>query len=324
MKINLTFFVITFFFISCISAQVQPKDHIQFDGSIEDFFIHQNYLYAAGSQGKLFCIDINSKKILKSIELPLIEDFMGDEVPPKIQCIDFDPETGAIILVSQGRRGYRNIFLIEDWKLNQVVKDLESKWMVSEARIAGNGQIVISLISNEIILFEYKSRKVIYKKQIGFSTLSDISLNNDKTQVAIADESGTISLFDIQKGEVIKLLKSEHVDKVNKVCFSNNNVSGAGQDRRLSFYNGLSGAGWHIDSGFLIYTLGMDREGKFVVYNADESSVLTLYNKASRQNIATLEGHESIVTKVFFNGNEIITSGEDGKICWWDLGKFID
>jgi hypothetical protein len=68
----------------------------------------------------------------------------------------------------------------------------------------------------------------------------------------------------------------------------------------------------------------MDGEGRFVIYNADESSVLTLYNKASRQNIATLEGHNGIATRVMFNGSEVITSGEDGKICWWNLSKFID
>ena len=310
--------------VSTLTGQIQPKNHIQFDGSIEDFFIYQNYFYAAGEQGKLFCIDISSKEILKSLEMPLIEDFMGDKVPAKIQCIDLDTETGTIVMVTQGRRGFRNIFLVEDWELNQVVFDLESKWMISEARIVGPNLIVISLISDEIILFNYKTKKIIFQKQIGYSTLSDISVNEDKTQLAIADESGTISLLDIQKGEVIETFDTEHVDKINKVCLGKNTIAGAGQDRRLSFYNTQNGTGWHFESDFLIFSLGMDSQGIFVIYNADESNELTLYSKAARQNIATLKGHEGIVTKVLFDGKEVITSGEDGKVCWWDFSSFID
>lgn len=324
MKTAISFLLSVFCFIFTLSSQIHPKHVLQFDGSIEDFFIHQNYLYAGGEQGKLFCIDISSKKILKSLEMPLIEDFMGDKVPAKIQSIDLDTETGTIVMVTQGRRGFRNIFLVEDWKLNQVVVDLESKWMVSEARIVGPDLIVISLISDEIILFNYKTKKIIYQKQIGYSTLSDISVNEDETQLAIADESGTISLLDIQKGEVIETFNTEHVDKINKVCLGKNTIAGAGQDRRLSFYNTQNGTGWHFESDFLIFTLGMDSQGMFFIYNADESNELTLYSKAARQNIATLNGHEGIVTKVLFDGKEVITSGEDGNVCWWDLSSFID
>ena len=304
-----------------VNGQVHPRESINFDGSIEDFILNEDFLYAVGDEGKLYCINPESKKIIKSLALPKIKDFTGSLINPKIYGIAVDARSGVIILASQGQRGYGNIYLIKDWNPEILIKDVEYKWMISELMVPEPGLLVVALLSNEIILYNYIEREIIYQTQAGFSTLTDISLNDEKTQLAIADEGGVISLFDIEKGEVIKRFDSENVDKINKVSYQGKILAGAGQDRRLSIYNTISGSGWHIESDFLIFSLGMDPGGQIVVYNADESNDLNVFDLQTRKSIARLVGHKGIVTKVYFTSSVLITSGEDGKLCWWELNN---
>ena len=306
----------------CYSQEIAPTFKLQMKGSVEDFVIDGKLMYAVGDEGKIHCIDLQSKKIIKSLALPKIKDFMGDLISPKILSIDKGNKEGELLVVSQGEAGYRNVFLVEDWKLKQVVTDLEAKWMIIEARTVAPSLLLIALLSNEIILYDYHQQKIIYQKQTGKSALSDLCLNENKTQVAIADESGAITLAKVSDGSIIQKLSSEHVDKVNKVCFSNSVVVGGGQDRRLSFYDLKSNSSEHLEFDFMVFSLGISKVGKLIVFNEDESNSLTLYNRISKKKLIVMKGHEGIVTRVEFHGNEIITAGEDGLICWWGVGEF--
>ncbi len=304
------------------AQDTRPTRTVQIKGSAEDFFIDGKLLYVAGDHGTLFCIEIASKKIIKSLTLSDISDFMGNPIRPKILCIDKNPFSGEILLVSQGKSGYRNVFIVDNWTERNIIQDIESKLMIVESRFVKPSHIVIATLSNEIILYNYADNSFVYQKQIGYSTLSDISLDEQRSKIAVADESGTITILDPDNGNVINQFTSEHVDKVNKVCYYNNIVVGGGQDRRLSFYNTESKKCSHIESEFLIYSLGMSPDNRYIIFNEDESNALTLYNRISKLKLTRLVGHKGIVTNSLFDGKWLVTSGEDGKICWWDLCKF--
>ena len=127
-----TVFVVAFLSLSLLSQEIKPKSTIQFKGTIEDFIVDNNYLYAVGDEGKLFCLSLKSKKIVKTLSLPTIKDFMGDMINAKIQCVDKNPDKDEIIVVSQGMRGYRNVYLIENWKSRLIIEDVKFKWMIKE------------------------------------------------------------------------------------------------------------------------------------------------------------------------------------------------
>ncbi len=317
-----------FFFVGLFSLQyircqdIEPYRTIQMDGSVEDFFLDGENIFIVGNSGELICIDYKTKTVSYSLIIPKITDFMGDKIQAKITCLDKDENTGKIILVAQGERGYQNVFVVDDRKIENVIKDTEKKWIITEARIVKPNHIVLTLLSSEIILFNYETKEIIYRKPIGHYALSDMDLNDTKTQIIIGDESGTISLINLNNGEVIDTFSSENVDKVNRVSFSKNIIVGGGQDRRLALYNKLTGSGWHTESGFLIYSLGMNEEADLLIYNEDETNALALFNIKTKRKVANLIGHEGIVTQIKFYDNNLITAGEDGKICWWDLTQF--
>lgn len=322
-KFCFVIFVLTCYSYAVMQGQeLTPVNELQLNGSAEDFLIDGDFMYTGGSAGELYLIDLKSRQIVKSLKLPEISDFMGDPISPKIICIDKDLSNGSLILVSQGQRGYRNVYVVENWKIRQVIHDTDKKWMISKARVAKPDHIIIALLSNELIMFNYATGEIEYQEQVGFYTLSDMDMNSAKTEIITGDESGVIYRIQLADGKILKRYNSEHVDKVNKIAFSNKVIAGGGQDQRLSVYQKDSGMGWHMDSGFLVFSLGIDDDGNWLVFNADESNALSLFNVKTKQITAKLTGHNSIVTQSEFMGNKLITCGEGGKICWWDISSF--
>ena len=311
-----TYLFLLFLALNIAGYSIQPLYHLQASGAVTSFIVKGDVLYAATDAG---CIDVfnwKTKKKMQSITFPNIKDFMGDDIPPKIYSIDIWAD--KIICVSQGIRGFRNVYLIEKDKKHLLIEAATDKMMIKKAVFVNNDQILFATLGNELILYNTNDKTIVYNHQLGTSVFSDIDLNNDKTLVATADESGIIHIINVEDGKTVEELKGQNLDNIYQTKYNNNCVIGAGQDRRASIYLIDRKQGYYLESSFIIYCVGLDHQGEFGAFSYSEENYIKVFNIKTKAEIALLKGQKSTLTQIeFVAENTIISSSEDTAIMVW-------
>ncbi len=314
MKFIITLFL---FFNFLVAKDLKPIYTLKSKGSVTEILYNGNKLYASNDKGSVDIFDLTKKEIIKEIELPTIKDFMGDEIKAKIYSIDFLND--KILIVSQGKKGFRNLFIYQNDKLLPIIRDTQG-YFIRKAKFINSNQILLGLLSNEIVLYDIKAKKEIYRIQIDQSHFSDFVLSEDKKTIASADESGAVTISNVENGKREKVYKSENVDNVYQIDFKNGIIITAGQDRRVAIYNLKNNSSYHLQSSFLVYSVGLSPSGKIGGYSANEENDVIIFDTNFKNRLYTLKGQKSTLTKILFiNEKEIFTSSEDNNINFWRL-----
>ncbi len=305
-------------FFSIILFATTPSFSLKASGGVYDFIVEENILYAATDAGVVDIFNINKRKRVGEIVIPKIKDFAGDLIYPKIFSIDKLKNNQAIILTVQGDAGYRDIYIYSEKKLTKIFSQ-KDKLMVKRASFITKDLIMLGLLSNEIILYNFKTKEQIYRKQLSTSVFSDFTNDITRKLTITCEESGKIRLLNSFNGETIKVFSGQNLDNIYKVGYTKLTFIGAGQDRRVSVYK-WGKEEYYIKASFLVYCVGIDETGKYGAYAANEDNDIKVFNIETRENLYTLKGQKSTLTKIhFLNNNEIISSGEDEYILFWQL-----
>lgn len=299
------------------SAELQPRSVIEASGNVQQVAFVDGNIIAGTSAGTLEVYKLSDAAKLSKIEFPKIKDFTGDEVSPKIFSVDMIEKT--LLAVVQATNGSRELYLIEDGK-PKVLIDSKANLFISKAKFVDKNRILVALLSNEMLLWDVKNKKEIYRIQPNPSHFSDFALNESKTMAASSCESGEITLFDALSGKIIKVLKGANVDNVYKVDFKKEKVLCAGQDRRGIVYDVSSSAYDRFDGSFLLYAGALSPSLKFAAFAFNEQNDIVLFDLASKSKAHTLKGQKSTLnTIVFANDKELVSSSDDQFIMIWRL-----
>jgi len=237
MKMLFTVFIL---FSTLLGARdIRPVYELNASGLVTDLLVDDGKLYAATYNGTVDIFDIATKKRTGQVSIPHIKDFMGDEIPAKIYSIDKIGD--RLMMVSEGKGGYRNVFLYENGKVRQII-DHTAYLPIKKGLLVDRDHMLFGLLSSEIILYEISTKKRLYRHTIkeddlsGGSAFSDMVLDEARKTLATADESGDVNLFDVSDFRHLKLLTGQNVDNVYKIDYRKGVVITAGQDRRWVLY----------------------------------------------------------------------------------------
>ncbi len=306
------------FIISSLFA-ITPIKNIKADGNVIDMIYENSKLYVGTDNGLIEIYDINSSKILDKIPFEKIKDFAGDLIEPKIFSIDKIQNENIFLAVLQGNSFYRKLFVVENGTLKKLITE-KDKLMIKKAKFIDKEHILIALISNEIMLFNTKSKKFIYRKFISQSQFSDFSLNIDKSKVASGEESGIVNIVDTKSGQVITKLEDGNVDNIYKLAFRNGKVLTAGQDRRAIFYDVKSKKFERYNASFLIYACALSKSAKYGAFAINQDNDIAVFDFEKKEKIATLKGQKSTLNSILFVDDTHLISGSDDKyIMIWSL-----
>ena len=312
----------TLFFLFCniflyATPTLKPIDTIEINGTVKDMVLRDNLLVVATDMGHIEVKDIATKKSEKTIAIPNVKDFMGDEIPARIMSTD-KIDNQYLLLSDSGKGGYSNLY-IYDKNLTQILS-AKDKEAIIKARFIDKEHILLGYLSNEMALLDIKNKKEIYRVQLSESKFSDFALNVDKSQAVFSCESGVLSVVDVKIGKVIKELKGQNLDNVYRVDFKNQMVSGAGQDRRGSLYDVSTTKGSYIAGDFLIYSTALSPSASKVAFAMDEQNNISIYNTSTKSKIALLKGQKSTLNVIIFQDeNRIFSASEDSTIMVWNL-----
>ena len=281
-------------------------------GGVVDIIISDEKLYAATDAGSVDIFDIKTTKLIEKITVEKITDFMGDEIDSKIYSVD---KLGKkILILSQAQKGARRVHINQDGK-SELVVPYTDRLFIAKAKFINENTILLGLLSNEIISFDIKEKKTNYRIQISQSKFSNFVLNEDKTEVVIADESGDLKIHNTKDGSFIKELSGQNLDNVFQVDYKNGVIATAGQDRRAVIYLTKSNSTYYKSANFLIYSVGLSKNGELAGYASDENNNVTVFNTKTQKVLGKYGGNKMTLTHILFlNENEFLSSSDDKTI----------
>ncbi len=309
--------IVCYMAVALLSAEnLKPSFSLQTSGNVQAMVHQNNLLYAATSNGSVEIFNLLTKTLVRSIKIPPIKDFMGDTIPSKIYSLDVHNK--KIVFISEGTRGYRNLWIEENATVKKLI-DVNRKWFMRKVMFVDETHLLIALLSNELILFDTAANKVVYNKQISASSFSDFMLSEDKTTYATTDESGVVHVVETQTAAIIKRLEGQNLDKVYQLDYKQGVILTAGQDRRCVVYENDGSASYMLFH-FLLYSCALSPSASLsaVAYN-EENDILIFktHTKAKRYNLV---GQNATLTQILFlDEGRVAASSESQTINFWIL-----
>lgn len=312
MKIIFSFLIfISFLF----SSSLKPTQTYIASGGVTDLVFKNSLLYVATDASSVDIFNTKTAQIETSIKVPKIKDFMGDEIDSKIYAVDIIKD--KIMLVSQGSKGFREIYEYENGKLNLLIS-IDKKMFIARAKYLDETKIILSLLSNQLFVYDTVAKKFLWEVQVSHSKFSNFVLNKDKSKILIADESGAIKQVSSKTGKLEKEFSGLNVDNVFQIDLKNGVLITAGQDRRCGVYSDFNK--YYKQADFLIYSAGLSPNGKIAGFASDEDNNITIFNTKSNKDLYTLKGHKMTLTNiVFINENELFSSSDSNEVYYWKL-----
>jgi len=314
-------FVSLLFLISILSAEkvIKPADHIDVDGNVVEFVYKNNTLYVATDTGKLEVYDWKKRKLLEELKFKTIHDFMGDPIKPKVFGVDVNSEADTLIIMVQDEGGERILYKYKDKKLTKLL-DKSAHIQMREARFLDNDHILIASMSNELILFQISSKKILYKNKLSLSTFSDFQLSRDHSKVASTCESGIVYIVDTKSGKLLKTLEGGNKDNVFKVDFKNSYVLACGQDRKAVLYGVNNSSKTVYPTQFLVYAGALNKDATLSAFGINEQNDIGIYDNVSKSMKYKLVGAGSTLNTIaFIDDKTLISSSDDNHILIWRI-----
>lgn len=303
------------FSIFIYASTIKPSYSITVSGGVTDLVLKNKLLYIGTKEGAVDIYNIKTKKIINKIELPKIKDFVGDLVNAKIYSVDVLEK--KVLILSQGAKGGRNIFLYKNNKLTEIIS-AKKKMYIARAKFIGKSTITFALLSNQIYLYDFINKKELFNLQISQSKFSHFKLSEDKSEMIIADESGNLKKLDIKTAKVIQTFKDYNLDNVFQVDYKNDIILTAGQDRRAVVYN--QGNTYFKQVQFLIYSCALSPSAIKAAFASDEDNNVTVFNTKNKKELYTLTQTKMTLSNILFiNEKELFVASDANSINYYKL-----
>lgn len=312
-------FLIIFFLLvlNIFAKELVPEFSLKASGAVTDLVLKEDKLFVATSASSVDIFDINSKEKINSIKVPKIKDFTGDIIDSKIYSVDVLENN--ILILSQGQNGGRNIDIYKDGKIENIIED-KDRLFIARAKFLDENHIIYALLSNQIYLYDIKNKKILSEIQVSQSKFSHFKLNEDKSKIVIADESGILTLLNTKDLNVIKKFDTLNLDNVFHVDIKKDLIITAGQDRRCGIYSLDKKTNYYKEASFLIYSVALSPSASLSAFASDEENNVTIFNTNTKENLHKLTQNRSTLTNILFiNEYEIFVSSDDENINYYKI-----
>ena len=288
----------------------QPVGSFEGSGSVVDIVYKDGKIYSATAASSVDIFDLETKKLLQKIEVPKIIDFAGDLVHSKVYSVDVLGD--KILILSQDKDGFRRIHIHKNDK-TELLFDTNEALAVAKAKFLNKDTILLGLLSNELISYDINKKTYNWSLQVSGAKFSDFVLNEQKSEAVVADESGDLKIHDTKNGKRLKLLADQNLDNVFQVDYKKGVIATAGQDRRTVIYVPKVNSAYFVESGFLIYSVGLSPSGKTAAFASDELNNVTVFDTITKATLGKFGGNKMTLTKIIFIDEDRFLVGSDDK-----------
>jgi WD40 repeat protein len=307
--IRILFISITLSLYVWALQDIKPSLSFKAKGDVQSMIYTQGLLYAANSNGSVEIFDVKTNSVIKTIEIPTILDFMKDVIPAKIYSIDLVEK--KLLIVSQGMKGYRNLWIYENERLNKIF-DIDKKYFIQQAAFVDENRILFALLSNQIGLYNVQTQTLEYMFQVSGSSFSHFKLSKNKQQFVTTDESGVVKAYESLSGRFIKTIGAKNLDRVYQLDYKNGVVLTAGQDRQAVVY--FKDKSYSLDFDFLLYSCALSDDASLGALSYNEKNEVLVFDVQSRKYLYNLMGQKATLTQILFISNNELFASSDSEI----------
>ena len=301
------FTLLNFIFAAQISA---PYKEIEASANVLSTTLISGKLFIATDGGTVEIYDPKQSKFEEIIKMDDIKTYVSDHERPKILSID--ELGGKILILSEGDYATKVLYLRENGQMKSINLTNQA---IKKALFLDGEHVALASISNEIYFLNLKSGEIYEHFKISIAMLSDMEISEDRGTLAIACESGKVYFYNVRTKKMDKILDI-HTDNIYDIAYKNGVMISGGTDRIVGIFS--AGTLKKINTGFLVYGVGLSSDGKIAAYMSDEMSDVNLVDSTSLENIAMLKtGQSTINSIVFISDNEVVTSAYEKKILFW-------
>ncbi len=293
-----------------------PFHTVRVGGAITDMIIDGTRVFLSTDAGTIVRYDLKSGEKNVIFRLPPTTDFMGDPLPVKI--FSLDKYSRKILAVTLGNHGFRNLLILEKGQQEELILAERDKMMIKKARWIDDHTLLLGLLCNDMVLFDTEKKRVINRFNVSPYTFSDFCLSENRKYVYTADESGIVHELELNPLSVSNNYTGINLDNIYRIVYKNGVILTGGQDRRVGVYNTTTGKNYFIQKDFLVYCVGLNRNGTTGAYTANEKNDISIFSTGSGEDIRILRGHKSMITDmIFYDDHTLISGGDDRLLIIW-------
>ncbi|HEC1774473.1 WD40 repeat domain-containing protein [Campylobacter sp. IFREMER_LSEM_CL2127] len=288
---------------------------LKLDSNLNALKLADNSLLIGLDNGEIKQYFLKDKKMQKITQLDKIKNFYEENLSPRIYSIDY--LNGAILILSEGDFGSKKLYVYKNKQL--LSYDLANDG-AKKALFLDDNTILLALLGSNIELFDLKTKSVVKNFTFSSSSLSDVVLNETKTQLVAGFESGELMLFDVKKWQKIKSYKNIHKDNIYQLDFKNTIIASCSTDRKLGIVQNDQEK--NIERDFLIYTCALNENGSIAAFGDNEKNIIELVNTKNLKTIKRFQNKDFLLEYlIFLNEHELISAGYEDKIIFWSIDE---
>lgn len=298
---------------------------IQIDEILTHISTFDNMIFVGNAGGKIDIFTLQSQKAQKiqTFTLPPTQDYFGNSYPPRVYDIaTFDGKT--LFILAEGSQGTKQILELSLQSPQKIMPILQTNSSPKRIVAFDKNKLVVGFLSNEIGLFDLKSKTFIYNTHPSLAGFSDLCVN--PPFIFSTDESGIVNVIDITSGKILKHLDMINKDNNYQIVSAKNTILTASVDKQMAIYTFKTDANASfilqnaakIQSEFLIYSVGISPNGTLGAYSKNEQNDIAIINLATKQELFTLKGVTSLINTLIFYDEQTLIVGSDDKhfIIW--------
>ncbi len=308
--------ILVLFFTIISAKEISPYKYVQASEAVTDFVKVDNLLIIGTEEGIIDIYDLEKDELIDQIKLPKVKNIFGNDIRSLITSVDY--YQGKIIFIKRLLSGYHELYLYENKKLIKLI-DASQYFSLKKVKFVNEKSAIIAFMSNEIMLYDLKNRKIVYKKLYNLASLSDIVFDEKKEYVFTADETPQITKIDILTGKVVQKFFKANKRDIFSIDYKNGKLLSGGKDRRVILYETPNK--YTMTKGdFFIYDVALTPDAKKAAFVKNEENDISIIDTVNMEEIMLLKGHKQTIIKIdFHTSNELISADEDDRLMFWRL-----
>ena len=308
--------LLLFFFISVFAKEITPYRYVQASEAVSDFEKVGNTLIIGTEEGLIDIYDLEKDKVIDQVRLPKYKNILGDYMRSLILSVDYSE--GRLLFVSRVLDGWRELYLYENKTLTNLI-DRTQKMTLQEVKFVDANRAVIMSMSNELMLFDINKKKIIYRKQLNYSSFSDMALDEEHKYLYTSDETPMISQIEINSGKIVNEYRKANKRDIFSIDYKNKILLSGCKDKRVILYE--TPEKYKMTKGeFFIYGVALNPDATKAAFVKDEESSISVIDTDTMKETYLLLGHKQTIIKLYFDSeNELISADEDDRLMFWRL-----
>ncbi len=312
------FFVLFIFlaFYTLFAKEIVPYKYITASEAVSDFVKADDTLVIGTKEGIVDIYDLKHDMIIDKIVLEKQINILGDEIGVLIASVDY--LNGRIAFASRKLDTYGELYIYENKKLVKIL-DTSEYITFEKIKFVDAERIIINTMGNELILFDIKKRKFLYRKQLNLASFSDFVLSEDKKYLYTADETPLINKIEINSGTIVEQYNQANKRDIFSVDYKNSLLLSGGKDNRVILYK-TPGEYKMTMGDFFIYSVGLNPDATKAAFTKNENDEISVIDSRTLKELYLLKGHQTTIIKIdFYAPNELITADESKRLMLWKL-----